>query len=101
MKRRQAKSQCRPSSLLISSLENVRPGIRPLWCVCVCVFNTVEYTITNSHLFFNQKMAANEPEKKMPSTAANAIIRSPKVAVLEFIHFRAQSAFLFTQGTAQ
>ena len=28
--RRQAKSQCRPSSLLISSLEKVNPGIRPL-----------------------------------------------------------------------
>jgi len=28
---RQAKSQCKPSSLLISSLENVKPGIRPLW----------------------------------------------------------------------
>jgi hypothetical protein len=34
---RQAKSQCNPSSLEMSSLENVKPGIRPL--------------------FFNQKIA--------------------------------------------
>ena len=44
-------------------------------------------------------MAANEPEKKIPSTAANAMIRSPKLAVFESIHFRAQSAFLLTHGT--
>jgi hypothetical protein len=76
--RRQAKSQCRPSSLLISSLEKVNPGIRPL--------------------FLSQKMAANEPEKKIPSTAANAMMRSPKLAVFESIHFSAQSAFLLTHG---
>lgn len=29
--RRQAKSQCRPSSLEISSFENVKPGIKPLF----------------------------------------------------------------------
>ncbi|KAG7270010.1 hypothetical protein CRUP_027968 [Coryphaenoides rupestris] len=45
------------SSLLISSLEKVRPGMSPL--------------------FFSQKMAAKDPEKKMPSTAANATTRSP------------------------
>ena len=44
-------------------------------------------------------MAANEPEKKMPSTAANAMMRSPKLAVFESIHFSAQSAFLLTHGT--
>ena len=46
------------SSLLISSLEWARPGISPL--------------------FFSQKMDAKEPEKKMPSTAAKATIRSPE-----------------------
>lgn len=45
------------SSLLMSSLEKVRPGIRPL--------------------FFSQKMEAKDPEKKMPSTAAKATTRSP------------------------
>lgn len=45
------------SSLLMSSLEKVRPGIRPL--------------------FFSQKIAAKEPEKKIPSTAAKATTRSP------------------------
>ncbi len=45
------------SSLLMSSLEKVRPGIRPL--------------------FFSQKMEAKEPEKKIPSTAAKATTRSP------------------------
>ena len=44
-------------------------------------------------------MAANEPEKKIPSTAANAMMRSPKLAVFELIHFSAQSAFLLTHGT--
>ncbi|AAA48019.1 putative F ORF B [Vaccinia virus Copenhagen] len=52
-----AKSQCRPSSLLISSLENVSPGIRPR--------------------FLSQNMEANDPEKKIPSTAAKAISLSP------------------------
>ena len=55
---RQAKSQCSPSSLEMSSLEKVRPGMRPR--------------------FFSQKTAQKEPEKKMPSTQANAIRRSSK-----------------------
>lgn len=51
--------QCIPpaSSLLMSSLEKVSPGIRPL--------------------FFSQKIAAKEPEKNIPSTAAKATTRSP------------------------
>ena len=44
------------SSLEMSSLLKVRPGIRPR--------------------FFSQKMAAKEPEKKMPSTEAKATTRS-------------------------
>ena len=35
------------------------------------------------HLFFNQKMEAKDPEKKMPSTAAKAITRSPNVAYMK------------------
>ena len=35
---------------------------------------------TFTYLFFNQKMEAKDPEKKMPSTAAKAITRSPNVA---------------------
>ena len=42
----------------MSSLEKVSPGIRPL--------------------FFSQKMAAKDPEKKIPSTAAKATTRSPE-----------------------
>mmetsp|Transcript_2762 Transcript_2762/g.7158 ORF Transcript_2762/g.7158 Transcript_2762/m.7158 type:complete len:252 (+) Transcript_2762:620-1375(+) len=76
--RRQAKSQCRPSSREMSSLEKVRPGMRPR--------------------FFSQKMAQKEPEKKMPSTQAKAIKRSSKCCELS-IHFRAQWAFFLTQGT--
>ena len=41
---KQAKSQCRPSSLEISSLDNVKPGINPL--------------------FLSQKIAQKLPEKK-------------------------------------
>ncbi|KAG1853125.1 hypothetical protein F4604DRAFT_1591670, partial [Suillus subluteus] len=59
LKSKQAKSVCIPSSRLMSSLENVRPGIRPC--------------------FLSQKMDAKEPEKKMPLTAAKATRHSPKV----------------------
>jgi hypothetical protein len=62
----------------MSSLLKVSPGIRPL--------------------FFSQKMDAKLPEKKIPSTAAKATTLSPKVAELELIQFKAQSAFFFTQG---
>jgi len=46
---------CVPSSRLINSFENVNPGINPL--------------------FFNQNIAAKDPEKKMPSTQAKPIRR--------------------------
>ncbi|KAG1765743.1 hypothetical protein EV702DRAFT_981316, partial [Suillus placidus] len=52
LKSKQAKSVCVHSSRLMSSLENVRPGMRPR--------------------FLSQKMDAKEPEKKVPSTAAKA-----------------------------
>ena len=67
-----AKSQWSPSSWLISSLLKHRPGIKPR--------------------FFSQKIAQKEPEKKMPSTAANAIMRSAKLAELVLHHLRAHCA---------
>ena len=48
--------------------------------------------------FLSQKIAQNEPEKKMPSTVANATRRSAKRDD-SVIHRSAQSAFLRTQGT--
>ena len=73
-----AKSQCNPSSRLMSSLENVKPRINPR--------------------FFSQKIAQNEPLKKIPSTHANPTRRSAKLASLP-IHRIAQSAFFATVGT--
>ena len=64
----------------MSSFENVKPGIKPR--------------------FLSQKIEANDPEKNMPSTAANAITLSPNVADFEPVHFKAQSAFSFIHGTA-
>ncbi len=77
--RRQAKTQCTPLSRLMSSLLKQSPGIRPN--------------------FFNQKMAQKEPEKNMPSTAANAIMCSAKLAAVELHHLSAHCAFHWTQGT--
>lgn len=62
----------------MSSLLKVSPGMRPL--------------------FLSQNMEAKLPEKKIPSTAAKATMRSPKVAVRLPIHCSAQSAFFFTHG---
>lgn len=67
------------SSREMSSLLNVRPGMSPL--------------------FFNQKMAAKLPLKKMPSTAAKAMTRSAKVALSLAIQLRAQLAFFATHGS--
>jgi hypothetical protein len=46
-------------------------------------------------------MDANEPEKKMPSTAANATRRSPKTEQSSEIQVSAHSAFFWMQGTAR
>ena len=73
---KQAKSQCNPSSREINSFEKERPGIKPR--------------------FFNQKIEQKDPEKKIPSTAAKEIKRSTKLS--DSIHFKAQSAFFFTQS---
>ena len=55
---RRQRGRVRTSSREMSSLEKVRPGMRPR--------------------FFSQKIAQKEPEKKMPSTTANATRRSAK-----------------------
>ena len=44
-------------------------------------------------------MAQNDTEKKMPSTAANAIVRLAKLAVVVLHHLRAHCAFRWMQGT--
>mmetsp|Transcript_8228 Transcript_8228/g.20399 ORF Transcript_8228/g.20399 Transcript_8228/m.20399 type:complete len:213 (+) Transcript_8228:342-980(+) len=75
---RHAKSQCRPSSREMSSLEKVRPFMRPR--------------------FLSQKMAQKEPLKKMPSTHANATRRSAK-QVVDPIHLSAHCALRPTVGT--
>ena len=61
-----------------NSFENVSPGIKPL--------------------FFNQNMEQNAPEKKIPSTAANAINLSGNVALFLSSHLNAHSAFFLTAG---
>lgn len=61
----------------MSSFENVNPG--------------------NRDRFFSQNIAQNEPLKKMPSTAENAITRSAKESEL-LIHFNDHSAFLPITG---
>jgi hypothetical protein len=48
--------------------------------------------------FLSQKMEANDPEKKMPSTAAKAMRRSAKVDRVSEIHLRAHWAFFWIQG---
>ena len=58
---RTANSVCNPSSRLINSLLKHNPGISPL--------------------FLSQNMEQKEPEKKIPSTAANAITLVPKDGV--------------------
>ena len=44
-------------------------------------------------------MAQKEPEKKMPSTVANAITRSVKLALVGLHHLRAQLALRWMHGT--
>lgn len=66
------------SSREMSSLLKVSPGINPR--------------------FLSQKMEAKLPLKKIPSTAANAMILSAKVDFSSLIQSRAHLAFLATQG---
>jgi hypothetical protein len=49
-------------------------------------------------LFFNQKIEAKEPEKKIPSTAAKAINRSAKLDRSSEIHLSAHAAFFWIHG---
>jgi hypothetical protein len=53
-----------------------------------------------SDRFFNQKMAQNDPEKNIPSTAAKATSLSWKDLSL-FIHFMAQRAFSLMTSTLE
>jgi hypothetical protein len=69
---------CSPSSLEMSSLEKVSPGI--------------------SDLFFSQKIAQNEPEKNIPYTAAKATSLSWKLRS-PLIHFMAHCALSLITGT--
>lgn len=62
----------------MSSLEKVSPGIRPL--------------------FFNQNIAAKDPEKKIPSTAAKATTLSPgrhKIVSLNEISYTSDIYILY------
>jgi hypothetical protein len=63
----------------MSSFEKESPGIKPL--------------------FFNQKIAQNDPEKNIPSTAEKATHLSAKEAFSRSHHLRAHSAFFWTHGT--
>ena len=72
-----AKSVCNPSSLEISSLEKVSPGIKDR--------------------FLSQNMEQKLPEKNMPSMAAKATNLSVNTS-LWLIHFMAQLAFLAMTG---
>ena len=49
--------------------------------------------------FLSQKMAQKEPEKKMPLTAANAIMRSAKLALVGSHHLKAHLALRCTRGS--
>ena len=68
-----------PSSRLMSSLLKLSPGMSPR--------------------FLSQHMAQKEPEKKMPLTAANAIIHSAKLALVGLHHLKAQLALRWAHGT--
>ena len=48
--------------------------------------------------FLSQNMAQKDPEKKMPSTAANAMICLAKLALVGSHHVRAQVALWWTHG---
>ena len=103
---RQAKSVCRPSSRLMSSLEKVRPagcerGCAWVWHGCGGHASSAEKGPSRrchsawptgrgaSHppcmrpRFLSQKMEQKEPEKKMPSTHANASSRSANRSELQ------------------
>jgi hypothetical protein len=51
-----------------------------------------------SPCFFSPNMVQKEPKKKMPLTAANAIICSAKLALVGLHHLRAQLALHWMHG---
>ena len=71
--------QWSPSLRLINSLLNLRSG--------------------TSLRYLSQNMAQKEPKKKMPSRAANAILRLAKLALVGLHHLRAQLALRWTHDT--
>ncbi len=77
--RRHSKSQCSPSSWLISSLLKHNPGIRPS--------------------FLSQKMAQKEPEMNIPSTVANTNMQLAKLVAVVSNHLSAHYAFFWMQET--
>ena len=77
-KSRQAKLACMPSSWQVSLFKKASPGMKPR--------------------FLNQKIDANESEKKMPLMAANASRCSTNIDPQSKIHKRAQLTFFLTQG---
>ncbi len=76
---RQGKLQCSPFLQLMSLLLKLRPGM--------------------SLCFFSQNMAQKEPEKKMPSPAANAMMHLAKLALVGSHHLSTQFAFRWMHGT--
>jgi hypothetical protein len=76
---RQAKLQCSPLLRLMSLLLKLRPGMIPC--------------------FLSQNMAQKEPEKKMPLTAANAMMHLAKLALVGSHHLSPQFAFRWMHGT--
>lgn len=98
-KRRQAKSVWRPSSREMSSLEKVSPGMRPRFLSQKMeAKEPVESTVRGRREWASK---GDAPEKKIPSTAANATRRSPNVDRSSEIHLSAQSAFFLMQGTGE
>lgn len=95
---------CMPSSREISSFENVSPGIRPRF-LSQKIDAKEPAPRLQSCQYSNgaaspSRAAGSLPEKKMPSTAANATRRSANVTDLSSIQRRAQSALPLMQGTA-
>jgi len=108
---RQAKSQCNPSSVEMSSFENVKPGIRPLFFnqkIAQKLYRTKKHELRTTskqaplqkiqtskqprkhtllcmirfQLCLNFRAELYLPEKKIPSTQAKAKILSAKVSEL-------------------
>ena len=81
-----------------SRKKNIRlpkPCVKNIFCR---INNHLKVSPGMSPLFLSQKIAAKLPEKNIPSTAAKAMMRSAKEALLALIHLSAQSAFRLMAG---